>query len=144
MRAPWQIFSHHFFLYYINHSAWHSTALFLWLKTTIPDWTEAAKRLKKCKLIWQRSKVPHPKINEWSNSLSSSLLLPVPLRYVLGCLGTRALSSSVHSAEPAHVHSWDAIKSQQGDPWDMDEKQGGGGSVVKPLFQIYYTMLGKY
>ncbi len=53
--------------------------------------------------------------------------------------GTRALSSRVHSAGPAHVHSWVAIKFQQRDPWDMDEKrrkrQEEGGFAAKGSFK---------
>lgn len=49
--------------------------------------------------------------------------------------GTRALSGRVHSAGPAHVHSWVAIKSPQRDPWDMDERrrkrEEEGGFVAK-------------
>lgn len=38
--------------------------------------------------------------------------------------GTRDLLCRVHSAGPGCVHSCDAIKSQQSDSWDKDERKG--------------------
>lgn len=50
----------------------------------------------------------------------------------------------MHSAGPDHVHSWDAIKSQQSDPWVMDERrrrrkrEEEGASLLKdPLNRLH-------
>lgn len=56
--------------------------------------------------------------------------------------GTGVLSSTVHKAEANHVHSWDAIKSHQADPWDVDEKRRegkeGGGSL--PFSNLWHCV----
>lgn len=84
--------------------------------------------------LWRN--VPFPK-DQWS---SPTHCLPPP--YCLSLCDTRvnapgtwALSGRVHSAGPAHVHSWDDIKSQQSDPWVMNERrrkrEEEGASLLK-------------
>lgn len=82
--------------------------------------------------LWRNAPLPR---DQWS---SPTHCLPRCLSHSdtrVSAPGTGALSGRVHSAGPAHVHSWDAIKSQQSDPWVMDERrrkrEEEGASLLK-------------
>lgn len=82
-----------------------------------------------------------PPSDQWSSPIRS-----LPPRCCLSHSDTRvnaprtwALSSRVHSAGPAHAHSWDAIKSQQSGPWAKEVRRRREREWEARMPQICYA-----